>query len=162
MAGLSALEALIARGPDTSPALMLPWQDAQTEIVKALGITRETALMVLYGLCATANLRCFTADRQIIDTDQGPLVIEGKIAFVEADDIRHWLLQSSQAPLTDQREIVIAELLASDQLPGENIEWKPFCDLVRDRCNGWRKRGKPTWGFGDKQIKRVVKTLRSQ
>jgi len=85
MAGLSALEALIARGPDTSPALMLPWQDAQTEIVKALGITRETALMVLYGLCATANLRCFTADRQIIDTDQGPLVIEGKIAFVEAD-----------------------------------------------------------------------------
>ena len=160
MAGLSALEALIARGPDTSPGVLLPWLAAETEIVEALGVTRETARMVLYGLCATANLRCFTADRQIIDIDQGPF--EGKIAFVEADDIRHWLLQSRRSPLTKQREIVIVELLASDQLPGENIEWKAFCDLVRDNCNGWRKRGKPAWGFGDKQIKRVVNTLRSQ
>jgi hypothetical protein len=160
MAGLSAVEALIARGPDTSPALMLSWRDAETEIVKALCITRETALMVLYGLCATANLRCFTAQRELIDTDHGPF--EGKIAFVAADDIRHWLLQSRRAPLARQRDIVIAELLASDQLPGDNIEWKVFGDLVRDECNGWRKRGKPAWGFGDKQIKRVVKTLRSQ
>jgi hypothetical protein len=147
-----------AYGASKKAAVGISWADAETEIAKALGVSRDTAVMVLYGLCATTSLRCFTADRQIIDTDEAPLAdFVDKIAFVDADDIRDWLRQSRRAPLTKHRDIVIGKLLASDVLPGKNTEWKVFCDRVRDECNGWRKVGKPAGDLGTSKLSALSK-----
>jgi hypothetical protein len=39
---------------------------------------------------------------------------------------------------------------------------KQFCDDVRNACRGWKAKGKPALGFGDKQIQRIVKNLRQR
>jgi hypothetical protein len=47
--------------------------------------------------------------------------------------------------------------------PGSTIQWKKFCDLVRDDCSGWKDRTKgiPKRGFSNKTIQRMVKRLRN-
>jgi hypothetical protein len=56
----------------------------------------------------------------------------------------------------------IMHLMKAHQ-PGRNMPWDVFCDTVRDNCDGWtdRKNRKPKRGFGDKTIKRFVKSLRN-
>jgi hypothetical protein len=61
-----------------------------------------------------------------------------------------------------RREAVIAAMIAEGVIPPDTIEWKEFYKRVRDECNGWRGKGKPAWGFGDKQIKRIVGDLRDK
>jgi hypothetical protein len=56
---------------------------------------------------------------------------------------------------------VIEKLLAEGLNPPRNIKWKPFYKKVRDECNGWID-DRPALGFGDKQIQRVVKELRTK
>ena len=82
-------------------------------------------------------------------------------ALVVADDVRSYLVDWSAVPQPKRRDHVIAVLLVEDYNPPRNIKWKPFCDLVRDKCNGWLKPGKPALGFGDRQIKRAVNELRA-
>ena len=55
--------------------------------------------------------------------------------------------------------VVVQLLKEDDKQPARTISWKEFCDLVRDRCGGWRdrKHGIKKRGFGDKTIKRIVK-----
>jgi hypothetical protein len=61
-----------------------------------------------------------------------------------------------------RREQVIQALIDEGLSPPRNIQWKLFCDRVRNECNGWLVPGKPALGFSDKQIQRVVKELRAK
>jgi hypothetical protein len=46
-----------------------------------------------------ANVQCFTAQRELIDTRGGSFAnYEGKVAFVGADDFRRWLHDQAQLP----------------------------------------------------------------
>jgi hypothetical protein len=60
------------------------------------------------------------------------------------------------------RDREIRRRLTAGEHPGKNIEWKPFCDGVRNRCDGWistAKAKKPARGFSDKSIKRAVDAI---
>jgi hypothetical protein len=65
----------------------------------------------------------------------------------------------SQLPIPEGKNAAIAKLLAEGHKPGSNIKWEPFCDLVRNACDGWvvvGKKRKPKTGFTLRQIRRVV------
>jgi hypothetical protein len=52
---------------------------------------------------------------------------------------------------------------ASEQ-PGVTVQWRQFCDDVRDDADGWadRKQGKVKWGYSAKTINRIVKEQRQR
>jgi hypothetical protein len=54
----------------------------------------------------------------------------------------------------------VRNLLKTEQ-PTRTMSWNAFCDKVRDNCDGWkdRKNCASKRGFGDKTIKRFVKSL---
>jgi hypothetical protein len=131
----------------------LPYADACDEIMQTLKVRREAALMMLYGLCATSNIRWCGKDFEDCSIES----LEERLAFVGASDLRHYLNSTARAPQVTQRDAVIEKKLLTVDL--RKISWKEFCDSVRDDCDGWRAKGKPAWGFGDRQIKRVVKEL---
>jgi hypothetical protein len=119
--------------------------------------------MTLYGRCATGDVRWVDDSGEIVDEDAVTIAaFSGKPAFIVADDLRSCLVSWSPDPQPKMREQVILTLVAEGLNPPRNIKWKPFCDLVRDKCNGWSKPGKPAFGFGDKQIQRAVKDLRTK
>jgi hypothetical protein len=125
-------------------------------------IENEAASMVLYGLCATGNVRCRNDQLEFIDPDECTLrEFDGEAAFVAVDDVRHFLAEWSSAPQPAGREAVIEKLLADGLNPPRNIKWKSFNDRVRDECNGWLD-DRPALGFSDKQIQRMVKELRTK
>jgi hypothetical protein len=116
--------------------------------------------MTLYGLCATGNVGSVTDELEIIDGEECTIEeLEGSLAFVSASDVRHWLTEWSPAPQPLKRDAVIEAKLQAGAIPGRNIPWKKFCDEIRDECNGWGAKGKPAWGFSNKQIQRHVKDL---
>jgi hypothetical protein len=49
----------------------------------------------------------------------------------------------------------IAQLMKEGMQPASTVLWDEFCDLVRDRCDGWKdqKNRVPKRGFSDKTIK---------
>jgi hypothetical protein len=53
--------------------------------------------------------------------------------------------------------------LRKTEQPGRTIQWNRFCDKVRDNCDGWKdcKNRVSKRGFGDRTIKRFVKSLQS-
>lgn len=156
-----SIEALVANLRPQPIGPRISRHDAASEIAEALKIDHKAAIMTLYGLCATGDVRWFDDSGEIVDEDTVTIAaFAAKPVFVVADDVRHWLVEWSPQPQPKRRGQVIATLLAEGHNPPRNIKWKPFCDLVRDKCNGWLKPGKPTLGFGDKQIQRTVKELR--
>jgi hypothetical protein len=71
--------------------------------------------------------------------------------------VDEWLNQQA-LPQTGSRQAVEHRLIADGSGP-KDIGWKPFCNLVRDKCDGWvtiRGKRKPKWGFGERQIRRDV------
>jgi hypothetical protein len=56
---------------------------------------------------------------------------------------------------------VVVQLLKDGNQPASTIPWKAFCDVVRDRCRGWKdqKERIAKRGFSDKSIERIVKKL---
>jgi hypothetical protein len=58
----------------------------------------------------------------------------------------------------------IKHRLTAGDKPGTTIQWKEFCDLVRDGCDGWvgLQKRRPKRGFGDKSIKRIVTKLQTE
>ena len=62
-------------------------------------------------------------------------------------------------------ETAIAKQLSAGKLPGTGgtESWDPFCDSVRDDCDGWkdRRKRKPKRGYGDRTIKRLVAIQRA-
>jgi hypothetical protein len=135
---------------------------AVAEISEAFGIRSEAASMTLYGLVATGIVQALDKAGKFINLDTCTITeLEGKPEFVSTNELRSWLREWSAAPTVD-RDRVIEKKLRGSQIPGRNIDWKKFCDEVRDGCNGWRAKGRPAWGFSDKQIQRVVNELRSK
>jgi hypothetical protein len=135
---------------------------AVSEIAKALNLPSEIAQVTLFGLIATGTIPASDV-KGLIDIDQCTIAdLEGRPAFVEAGRLRNWLRDYSKAPLPNRLDAVIAEKLQAGSVPGRNVDWKPFCDNVRDECNGWIVTGgkrKANKGFGDKTIQRRVKYL---
>jgi hypothetical protein len=157
-----SIDALVAdlRPQPTGPRITR--HEAASEIAEALKIDHKAAMMTLYGLCATGDVRWFDGSGEIVDEDAVTIAaFGGKPAFVVADDIRACLVEWSPQPQPDRRRQVISDLLAEGLNPPRNIKWKPFCDLVCDKCNGWLSRGKPALGFSEKQIMRIIKELRT-
>jgi hypothetical protein len=114
---------------------------------------------MMLGLIATGHVRA-DATKKHVDHECTAAELQGKSKLIAVDDLRDLLREWSAAP-TAGRDRVISMKLRNGDIPGRNIEWKQFCDDVRDDCNGWRAKGKgPAWGFGDKQIKRIVNHLR--
>jgi hypothetical protein len=137
----------------------IKFAQAVTEVIEAFGLPGDAASVMLFGLIATGQVRALDKAGQFIDLDSCTIAeLEGKPKSVSANELRGWLREWSAAPTTD-RARVIADKLRSGEIPGRNITWKEFCDDVRSKCNGWRDKGKPNWGFGDKQIKRICNHL---
>jgi hypothetical protein len=145
-----------------SLAKTLSFSNAASEIADALNIKHEAATMMLYGLCATGEVRWWNAEG-LIDEDECTVADFGnKPKRVSADDVRHCLGEWSEGPQRSGRRAVISAMIAEGVVPPDTIEWTTFCKRVRDECNGWRAKGKPAWGFGDKQIRRIVTDLRDK
>jgi hypothetical protein len=115
-------------------------------------------------LIATGYVRALDADRELIDLDECTISeLEGKPAYVAAEDLLDWLHEHSTLP-QGSRDRLIAQKLRKGINPGRNTPWKPFCNVIRDECGGWVGNGakrRPATGFSDKQIQRAVKDLRS-
>jgi hypothetical protein len=136
--------------------------EAATEIADALNIKHEAAMMALYGLCATGNVRWLDDQGEIVDEDECTISnFWNKPKLVVAEDVRSSLTEWSPDPLPSKRETIIRAMIAEGLNPPRTIEWKPFCDRVRNECNGWIGK-RPAHGFGDKTIQRIVKDLRSK
>jgi hypothetical protein len=124
--------------------------------------------MTLHGLCATGNVSSWNGQFEIIDIEKvtadqfGRPNVPGCPAFVDADEVRHYIAEWSSAPSSNKiRDQIIQKLLNEGHVPPRAIKWKAFYKLVRDACNGWLGDRRPAHGFGDKQIQRAVKDLRS-
>jgi hypothetical protein len=141
----------------------LTFSDAATEIAHALKIEDEAAAMMLYGLCATGNVRWVDRQGAVMDEDKVTVAdFNDKPAYVLAADVRYYLAEWSDDPLPRRREEVIRKLLVEGLVPPRKISWKSFYKRVRDDCNGWLGPGMPGLGFSDKQIQRLVNELRAK
>jgi hypothetical protein len=149
--------------PKLSPPLEVPFSSATADIAQALCIPNEAAAMTLYGLCATGNVRAFGDQGEVLDVEKRLIEDLERLnpILVSGDDVRHWLRGWSRGPIRQDRDKVILAKLRKGLIPGSNIHWKKFRDDIRNDCNGWGAKGKPANGFGDKQIQRAVKRLRS-
>ena len=153
------MHALVAnvQGEPTGP--LIAFSDAAKEIADALKIPNEAASMTLYGLCATGYVRWTDISGVIVEEDDLTVAnFSDKPALVVADDVRSYLVDWSPVLQPKRRDHVIAVLLFEGYNPPRNIKWKPFCDLIRDKCNGWLKPGEPALSFGDR-VKTGLKTL---
>jgi hypothetical protein len=130
------------------------------EVSSALGLSSEVAQMTLFGLIATGEIPA-SDKKDLIDIDRCTIAELSKLAFVSAGELRNWLREQSTSPLSN-RDAVIAEKLRAGDVPGRNIPWKQFCDDVRNQCNARRSKGRPVFGFEDKQIQRAVKALKQR
>ena len=146
------------------PSNLLTFDEAAEEIAQAFNIRDEAASMLLYGLCATGNVRSLDPQGEVIDEDECTIAdFNRKPAFIIASDARHWLTEWSEGPQPSRREDVISTLLAEGLNPPRNIKWKEFYKRARDACNArLDAKGRAPFGFSDKQIQRIVKDLRSK
>jgi hypothetical protein len=162
----SALKAIVgriktkAKRPTIHPITI---HEAAAEIADALNIKIEAAMMTLYGLCATGNVRWLNAEG-VVDEDECTISdFGGKPKQVIADDVRSFLAEWSQGPQPSRRNEVITALIAGGVNPPRTISWKEFCKVVRDECGArLDAKGRAPFGFGDKQIQRIFKDLRKK
>jgi hypothetical protein len=155
--------ALIAGLKPSPPGPRITFDKGASEIAEALQIPYAAAEITLYGLCATGDVRWIDVSGAMVEEDELTVAnFSGKPALIDIDDVRACLVEWSPDPQPKRRGQVISTLLAEGRNPPRNIKWKPFCDLVRDKCNGWFEPGKPAPSFGDRQIQRAVKDLRTK
>jgi hypothetical protein len=161
----SAVTAIIGRiKEEKKPSKALTIHMAATEIARALNIRHEAAMMTLYGLCATGSVRWVGDQGEIVDEDECTIGdFWNKPKHVVASDVRSYLTDWSPDPLPSKRETVISAMIAEGLNPPRNINWKEFYKRVREACNArLDAKGRAPFGFGDKQIQRIVKDLRSK
>ena len=160
----SALKAIVRRIKAKRPSETLTIDGAATEIANALNIKIEAAMMTLYGLCATGNVRWLDEGGEVIDEDECTIGdFNDKPKLVIASDVRSFLTDWSPDPQPSRREAVISAMIDEGVNPPRTISWKKFCNDVRDACNAHLDaKGRPPFGFGDKQIQRIVKDLRTK
>jgi hypothetical protein len=70
----------------------------------------------------------------------------------------------SPQPKSLRLAAAITRRLAEGDRPGVTVQWKQFCDRVRDDLGGWadRKNGRPKRGYSQKSIQRAVTDLNAQ
>lgn len=136
-------------------AIELDFLKATMTIATTLKVPNELGKLILLGLCASGEIRYRCGD-QIIEWGEIP-VGEFAPTHVCAEDLLEWFEgYGSRSTI----ETAISERLVSGVVPGRTISWKEFCDNVRNACNGWDAKGKPTRGFSDKNIQRIVNEIR--
>jgi hypothetical protein len=150
----SIIERLKRRKATPKPADWIRVAHGVDEIVNALSIPSAVAQITLIGLIATGNVRM-----RDLDPEDCKLADVERAEFVSATDIAEWLREYA-APLKE-RDAVIAKLIRNGANPPRTHSWKDFSNDVRNQCDGWRAKGKPAWGFGDRQIQRAVKALKA-
>ena len=112
------------------------------------------AMMTLYGLCATGDVRWVDATGEVLEEDDLTVAnFSGKLALIDADDLRDWLVTCSHDSQLSRKEEVIRTMIVEGNTP-RKLGRKVFCDRVREACN-WREER----GFGDRTIMRLVKGL---
>jgi len=160
----NAVAAIVGRMKPKASSRTLPFTKAVTEIAQALNIEDAPASMILYGLCATGNVRWLDSQRELIDEDQCTIAdFNHKPRWVDANDVRHFLTEWSPMPQTSSREVVTAAMIAEGHIPPRTVDWKTFCNRVREKCNArLDAKGRPPFGFSDKQIQRIVNDLRAK
>jgi hypothetical protein len=151
------IEALKSK-PELEPT-WLPFSGGTAEIGESLGLPHEAASMLLYGLCATGNVRCLNDQGEFVDEDECTIrAFGGEAAFVAAEDVRAWLAEWSDALQPSRLRAEIAQRLKAGDVPGRNIPWKQFEQEVRTAC-----KAKPrTRGFDHRTFQRIVRELRSK
>jgi hypothetical protein len=132
------------------------FDDAVKEIAKALTQSHEVAMALMCGLCATGDIRC-ASEKKFIDPDKEPMGTAARPLLVSMDDFNYWLSNNNLVSLS--RDDEIRRKLRAGELPGDKTTWKQFGNEVRDRCRGWKKKGVPARGFGDKSIQRAVREI---
>jgi len=80
-----------------------------------------------------------------------------------SEAVRHGLRPASEAPQAEQQHDLLLVAAVENRLkaghqPGGNEQWDRFCDEVRSAC----KKKATDRGYGDKTIKRIVRTIRTR
>jgi hypothetical protein len=121
-------------------------------MASALAISDEVAEFTLIGLIAAERVRA-----RDLDPSEVSIAELGRAEFVSASDLAEWL-----PPPSNERDAIIAKLVRDGANPPHTGPWKDFYNLVRNQCrDGWRAKGKPGFGFTDRQIQRRVKALKA-
>jgi hypothetical protein len=131
------------------------------KVAEALRLDEDLAEKILFGLIANQDLRVGDAKGELIDTDEASISdVRSKLKYIDYSDLQHWLREHAKVPLVGDRDNVIAALLTEHKIPGSNIPWKEFDDLVRNLCKGWLGKGpkrRAARGFDHRTIQRSVK-----
>jgi hypothetical protein len=154
----AAFKRLKAASHDARNERWLTYGEALAEIEKEFSVASEAAMIILYGLVATSNVRCLNERGELVEEDECTIAEFGRLQLwsVPADDLRHWLSEWSPKSIED----AITQLLRKGEKPG-----KRFYDHVRDYCGGWEMEGerrKIKRGYGDKTIERALKSLKDR
>ena len=138
----------------------LSFNDAVAALARELTQPHAVAEALMCGLCATNEIRCTDKGGRFIDPDTEPMGYAARPCHISETDFATWLHQNNL--ISSTRDDEIRRRLRASERPGQNTPWKEFCDGVRNRCRGWKKKGVPNRGFGDKQIQRIVNAIRQE
>jgi hypothetical protein len=149
----SIIERLKRRKANAKPEEdWLTLNEAIRLLAKALIVSDEVAHFTLIGLIATEHIRA-----RDLDPNEVSLAELGRAEFVSRNDLAEWL-----PPPPNERDAAVLTLLRGGANPPHTGPWKDFYNSVRNQCRGgWRAKGKPGFGFTDKQIQRRVKDLKA-
>ena len=97
--------------------------------------------------------------------DKAPWSPALKRVLISEPEYWQWFESTRVAADDVKIDVKLAEAithLVKTQQPGSTIQWKQFCDLVRDDCSEWidRTKGVPRRGFSNKTIQRFVASTR--
>jgi hypothetical protein len=138
----------------------LHFDAAVAALARELTQPHAVALALMCGLCATGEIGCADEGGRCIDPDTEPMGNAARPLYISEGDFKYWLSENNL--ISSTRDDEIRRRLRAGEAPGKNTPWKEFCDGVRDRCRGWKKKGVPARRFGDKQIKRMVDAIRQE
>jgi hypothetical protein len=155
----AALE-ILNRSPAGDETQWLYFDDAVAALARELTQPYAVAQALMCGLCATGEIRCASKGYVFIDPDIEPMGGAARPCHISKTDFGDWLHENNL--ISSTRDDEIRRRLRAGERPGQNTPWKEFCGGVRERCRGWKKKGVPTRGFGDKQIQRIVDAIRQE
>jgi hypothetical protein len=138
----------------------LSFNDAVAALARELTQSYAVAQALMCGLCATSEIQCASEGYVFIDPDTEPMGYAARPLYISKRDFGAWLHENNIVSST--RDDEIRRRLRAGERPGKNMPWKEFYIGVRDRCRGWKKKGIPAKGFGDKQIQRIVNAIRQE
>jgi hypothetical protein len=114
-------------------------------------------------------------ERRVLAEIKGPMLLRGEFRLTDVEKHRRTIRTEMRAVFDEERrrkpppkrvtplEAAISKRLAAGEQPGTTIQWQPFCDSVRDDCDGWTdsKQKISKRRFSDKSIQRIVRQQRA-